>query len=86
MRLLIGSQGAGVPPPPLILNNFTVTMAKVNPNNRDKLEKTNNDKVAGGYNGAHFVPRLAQIMVAGMKIITEPGKIIIALRIPMQTI
>ena len=86
MRLLIGSQGAGVPPSPLILNNLTVTMAKANPNNRDKLEKTNNDKAAGGYNGAHFVPRLAQIMAAGMNTITEPGKIIIALRTPMQTI
>ena len=86
MRLLIGSQGAGVPPPPLILNNFTVTMAKVNPNSKDKQEKTNNDRAAEGYNGAHFVPRLAQIMAAGINTITEPGKIIIALRIPMQTI
>ena len=61
-------------------------MAKANPNNRDKLEKTNNDKVAGGYDGSHFVPKLAQIMAAGMNTITEPGKIIIALRIPMQII
>ena len=52
MKFLIGSHGAGVPSPPLSLNNLTVIIANMNPMPVKKTPITMQIRLEGGKDGA----------------------------------